>query len=79
MAAACRSRLSPSRRTGVCWDNAVAESFFASLKKEARRAEFCRNELSPWPPDRDFGVRRVWQAWNHGALHLMPPLSPPII
>jgi transposase InsO family protein len=21
-------------RTGVCWDNAVAESFFASLKKE---------------------------------------------
>ncbi len=21
-------------RTGVCWDNALAESFFASLKKE---------------------------------------------
>jgi transposase InsO family protein len=21
-------------RTGVCWDNAVAESFFATLKKE---------------------------------------------
>ena len=32
----CRkNRLEPSMsRRGNCWDNAVAESFFASLKKE---------------------------------------------
>ncbi|ALN83103.1 integrase core domain protein [Lysobacter antibioticus] len=35
----CRShRLSPSMsRRGNCWDNAVAESFFSSLKKERIR------------------------------------------
>ena len=30
-----RSRITPSMgRTGVCWDNAAAESFFATLKNE---------------------------------------------
>jgi putative transposase len=33
-----RNRLEPSMsRRGNCWDNAVAESFFASLKKERIR------------------------------------------
>lgn len=32
-------------RTGVCWDNAVAESFFASLKRE-------RWYRSPYPKTR---------------------------
>jgi transposase InsO family protein len=29
-------------RTGVCWDNAVAESFFATIKRELI-------ETRPWP------------------------------
>ncbi len=34
--------------TGVCWDNAVAETFFATLKKElvSRRSWPARHELS---------------------------------
>jgi putative transposase len=34
--------------TGVCWDNAVAESFFATLKKELvyRRSWPTRKELT---------------------------------
>ncbi len=38
-----RHRLRPSRgRTGVCWDNAVAETFFATLKNELYHRQ-------PWP------------------------------
>jgi putative transposase len=41
----CRShRLEPSMsRKGNCWDNAVAESFFSSLKKERIRKQIYRN------------------------------------
>ena len=43
-------------RKGNCWDNAVVESFFATLKKEAvsythltcRRIERCRSRWSPY-------------------------------
>jgi putative transposase len=40
----CRShRLQPSMsRKGNCWDNAVAESFFGSLKKERIKKRICR-------------------------------------
>ena len=31
-------------RKGNCWDNAVAESFFSSLKKER-----IKRKSSPWP------------------------------
>jgi transposase InsO family protein len=41
-------------RTGVCWDNSVAESFFSSLKRElVHRYRF---------PDRA-GARRAIFAW----------------
>lgn len=41
----CRSnRLKPSMsRRGNCWDNAVAESFFSSLKKERIKKKIYRN------------------------------------
>ena len=41
----CRSnRLEPSMsRKGNCWDNAVAESFFSSLKKERIKKQIYKN------------------------------------
>jgi len=33
-ALAARGLLASMGRTGICWDNSAAESFFASLKKE---------------------------------------------
>ena len=41
----CRSNhLEPSMsRTGNCWDNAVAESFFGSLKKERIKKQIYKN------------------------------------
>lgn len=30
-------------RRGNCWDNAVAESFFSSLKKEHVKKKICKN------------------------------------
>ena len=71
----CRQRqLRPSvGRTGVCWDNAVAESFWASLKREciqgrtfATRAEARRAIFK-------------WIAWyNHHRLHTSLDSVPPI-
>jgi transposase InsO family protein len=44
----CRSNhLEPSMsRKGNCWDNAVAESFFSSLKKERIKKQIYKNESS---------------------------------
>jgi len=44
----CRSHgLLPSMsRRGNCWDNAVAESFFSSLKKERIRKRILQNKRS---------------------------------
>jgi putative transposase len=49
----CRShRLEPSMsRKGNCWDNAVAESFFGSLKKERIKRQIYKN--------RELAVRAV--------------------
>ena len=30
-------------RKGNCWDNAVAEAFFSSLKKERIKKQICKN------------------------------------
>jgi putative transposase len=49
-------------RTGQCWDNALAESFFASLKGE------CLDQL-PWPTRA--AARRAtveYIAWYNGTL-----------
>ena len=45
----CRShQLQPSMsRRGNCWDNAVAESFFSSLKKERIRKRIYKNACEP--------------------------------
>jgi transposase InsO family protein len=48
-------------RTGQCWDNAPAESFFASLKRECL-------DLQPWPTRA--GARRATVddiAWDNGT------------
>jgi transposase InsO family protein len=48
-------------RTGLCWDNALAESFFASLKGECL-------DLQPWPTRA--GARRAtveYIAWYNGT------------
>jgi putative transposase len=48
-------------RTGQCWDNAPAESFFASLKRECL-------DLQPWPTRA--GARRAtvdYIAWDNGT------------
>src|SRR5918994_3355748 len=48
-------------RTGQCWDNALAESFFASLKGECL-------DLQPWPTRA--GARRATVdsiAWYNGT------------
>ena len=60
-------------RTGVCWDNAVAESFWSSLKRElVHRYRF---------PDRA-NARRAIFAWinryNHHRLHSSLGYLPPI-
>ena len=43
----CRdNHLEPSMsRRGNCWDNAVAESFFSSLKKERIKNESTKHEI----------------------------------
>ena len=48
-------------RTGQCWDNALAESFFASLKGECL-------ELQPWPTRAGAGRATVdYIAWYNGT------------
>ena len=60
-------------RTGVCWDNAVAESFWSSLKRElVHRYRF---------PDRATARRAIF-AWinryNNNRLHSSLGYLPPI-
>lgn len=79
-------------RTGICWDNAVAEAFFATLKKElvhryifetraqARRAIF--RWIQGWYNRRrrhsSLGYRSP-QQWEHDQLRSQPdPMDQPI-
>ena len=61
-------------RTGVCWDNAVAESFWSSLKREvvhryrcATRAE-ARREIFVW-------INRYNHRRLHSSLGYLPPVA----
>ena len=61
-------------RTGVCWDNAVAESFWSSLKRElvhrrrfATRAE-ARRAIVAW-------LHRYNHARLHSSLGYLPPIQ----
>ena len=47
-------------RTGQCWDNALAESFFGSIKGELI-------DLQPWPTQA--GARRAVTEYNGTRLH----------
>ena len=52
-------------RTGVCWDNACAESFFATLKKElVSRTKFATREQARTAI---FGYIETW--YNNRRLH----------
>ena len=70
-----RHQLRPSvGRTGVCWDNSVAESFWASLKREclqgrvfATRAE-ARRKIFTWI--NWYNTRRL-----HSSLDHVPPTT----
>ena len=61
-------------RTGVCWDNAVAESFWSSLKREvvhryrfATRAD-ARRAIFAW-------INRYNQQRLHSSLGYLPPIE----
>lgn len=60
-------------RTGVCWDNAVAESFWSSLKREL---------VSRYRFEDRAGARRAIFAWiisyNHRRLHSSLGYLPPV-
>ena len=60
-------------RTGVCWDNSVAESFFSSLKREL---------VSRYRFEDRAGARRAIFAWinryNNRRLHSTLGYLPPI-
>jgi putative transposase len=60
LAGGCAVTLSHGR-TGQCWDNALSESFFASLKGELI-------DLQPWPA-RDMARRAIVEyiAWYNGT------------
>ncbi len=61
-------------RTGVCWDNAVAESFFSSLKRElVSRYRFgdrtrARRAIFTWI--NRYNTRRL-----HSSLQYLPPIE----
>ena len=61
-------------RSGVCWDNAVAESFFSSLKRElVARYRFedrpgARRKIFTWI--NRYNTRRL-----HSSLNYMPPIE----
>jgi transposase InsO family protein len=89
LAASLDVRLSVGR-TGVCWDNAVAESFFASLKNEmfhrakwatrararVRVAEYIEVYYNRSRPHSTLGYRTPAEAWADHFTHPQP--TPPL-
>ena len=71
----CRSnRLAPSMsRKGNCWDNAVAESFFGSLKKERVKKQIYRNREMATNDVADYIVRFYNRTRRHSHLGGMSP------
>ncbi len=61
-------------RTGVCWDNSVAEAFWSSLKRElVQRHRFCdrasaRRAIFAW-------INRYNQLRLHSSLGYVPPIE----
>lgn len=71
----CHSnRLEPSMsRKGNCWDNAVAESFFASLKKERIKKHIYRNREMATSDVADYIVNFYNRTRRHSHLGGMSP------
>jgi transposase InsO family protein len=77
-------------RTGVCWDNAVAESFFASLKNEmfhrakwptrararVRVAEYIEVYYNRSRPHSTLAYRTPAEAWDDHFTHPLPTELP---
>ena len=69
-----RQMVQSAGRTGVCWDNSVAESFFSSLKREL---------VSRYRFEDRVGARRAIFAWInryntrrlHSSLRYLPPIE----
>src|SRR5437762_10436837 len=71
----CRSnRLEPSMsRKGNCWDNAVAESFFGSLKKERIKKQIYKNRELALRDVADYIDRFYNRMRRHSYLHGVIP------
>ena len=71
----CRSnRLEPSMsRKGNCWDNAVAESFFGSLKKERIKKQIYRKREAATNDIADYIVRFYNRTRRHSHLGGLSP------
>jgi putative transposase len=71
----CRShRLEPSMsRKGNCWDNAVAESFFSSLKKERIKKQIYKNRELALTDIADYIDRFYNRSRRHSHLGGMSP------
>jgi putative transposase len=71
----CRSNhLEPSMsRKGNCWDNAVAESFFSSLKKERIKKQIYRNRELALADVADYIVTFYNRTRRHGHLGGVSP------
>lgn len=60
-------------RKGNCWDNAVAESFFSSLKKERIKKQIYRNRDLATNDVADYIVRFYNRTRRHSYLGGMSP------
>src|SRR2546430_8463332 len=71
----CRSNhLEPSMsRKGNCWDNAVAESFFSSLKKERIKKQIYKNRELALNDVADYIDRFYNRTRRHSHLSGMSP------
>jgi putative transposase len=71
----CRShRLEPSMsREGNCWDNAVAESFFGSLKKERIKKQIDKNRALALTDIADYIDRFYNRTRRHSDLGCVSP------
>ena len=70
-----KNALLPSRsRRGNCWDNAVAESFFSSLKKEKIKRQIYRTRDDAKSDVFDYIEGFYNRVLGHSHLDLLSPL-----
>lgn len=70
------NRLEPSMsRRGNCWDNAVAESFFSSIKKERIKKKIYKNRAVALDDISDYIENFYNPVRRHSYLHGMSPVE----